>query len=305
MNTPHWTERLSEYLDGDLSTAERDACEQHLAGCAGCARLLEELKGVAAAARALPPTPPPAELWNAIEARLETPVLAMRPRAEIRERLARRWTFSAGQLAAMAACLVAVTTAAMWLAVHGSHPGATGVGGTGPVAVSPPSGPTASERGGDSSSATSPEATSAPETGAPGGQLAHAGDDRGERGEHERGEHERAGREPGESRGGEAALPRSTDPDAGVPAVAADFGVNRYDAAIAELQSSLDQRRSTLDTSTVRIVEQNLAIIDKAIADARTALAADPSSRYLNTYLASTMRRKVDFLRRVNSLARI
>ena len=90
-----------------------------------------------------------------------------------------------------------------------------------------------------------------------------------------------------------------------MPAIAADFGVGRYDAAIAELQTSLDQRRSTLDSSTVRIVAQNLAIIDKAISDARVALAADPSSRYLNTYLASTMRRKVDFLRRVNSLARI
>jgi hypothetical protein len=103
----------------------------------------------------------------------------------------------------------------------------------------------------------------------------------------------------------EAARPRRTDLEAGVPAVAADFGVGRYDAAIAELQTSLDQRRSTLDSSTVRIVAQNLAIIDKAITDARTALAADPSSQYLNTYLASTMRRKVDFLRRVNSLARI
>lgn len=295
MNTTHWTERLSEYLDGDLSTAERDACEQHLAGCAECARVLEELKGITAAARALPPTPPPADLWNAIEARLETPVLTMRPRAEVRERLARRWTLSVGQLAAMAACLVAVTAAAMWLAVHG--PGTKGSSTNGPVAVVPRSSapPVA---GGTDSTAPAPETARTPGTASQEQPLASS-----ETGEER---HERAGRRDDDERHEREASPaRRTDPDAGVPAVAADFGVNRYDAAIAELQTSLDQRRSTLDTSTVRIVAQNLAIIDKAIADARTALAADPSSRYLNTYLASTMRRKVDFLRRVNSLARI
>lgn len=309
MNTSHWTERLSEYLDGDLSNAERDACEQHLAGCAECAGVLEELKAVAAAARALPGAPPPAELWNAIEARLETPVLAMRPRAEIRERLARRWTFSAGQLAAMAACLVAVTAAAMWLATHGST-GSPGAGTADPVATVPGGSAPSPSSGSDESSTASPEATLSPEASAPQQQLAHLDDDLAERGEHgrdgsERGEHEHGEHARGESRVRDAVRPRRTDFDAGVPAVAADFGVNRYDAAIAELQTSLDQRRSTLDSSTVKIVEQNLAIIDKAIADARAALAADPSSRYLNTYLASTMRRKVDFLRRVNSLARI
>ena len=47
MNTnplAHWDSRLSEYLDGELTAAERDTCEAHLAGCTGCARLLEELK---------------------------------------------------------------------------------------------------------------------------------------------------------------------------------------------------------------------------------------------------------------------
>ena len=77
----HWTERLSEYLDGDLSPAERETCEAHLDACADCARLLEELKSVVAEAGALPLVPPPAGLWDAIESRLETPVLQFRPRA--------------------------------------------------------------------------------------------------------------------------------------------------------------------------------------------------------------------------------
>ncbi len=78
---------------------------------------------------------------------------------------------------------------------------------------------------------------------------------------------------------------------------------NRTDAAIADLQTELTQNESRLDTSTVRVVRQNLAIIDRAIADARAALQKDPSNTYLNLHLADTMRRKVDLLRRVNDLA--
>ena len=281
MNASHWTDRLSEYLDGELTDVERASCEAHLAGCAECAGVLEELKAVAAAARALPAAPPSAEVWSAIEARLETPVLRMRPRAELRERLSRRWTLSMGQLAAMAACLVAITAGAMWLAGRG---GSNGRQATGPVAVAPPAtGATAPQGTGDSARAGEAGDGAAPSSAAAPTLLAHR--------ENEGGDEEREARD---DAAGHA-----------VPAVAADFGVGRYDAAIAELQQSLEQRRSTLDSSTVRVVEQNLAIIDKAIDDARKALATDPSSRYLNAYLASTMRRKVDLLRRVNSLARI
>ncbi len=75
------------------------------------------------------------------------------------------------------------------------------------------------------------------------------------------------------------------------------------DAAIADLQASLTQNESRLDTTTVRIVRQNLAIIDRAIAEARAALQKDPGNAYLNLHLADTMRRKVELLRRVNDIA--
>jgi len=52
----------------------------------------------------------------------------------------------------------------------------------------------------------------------------------------------------------------------------------------------------------VRVVRQNLAVINQAIAEARTALERDPGSTYLNLHLANTMRRKVELLRRVNAL---
>jgi anti-sigma factor RsiW len=82
---------------------------------------------------------------------------------------------------------------------------------------------------------------------------------------------------------------------------AASVGFEQYDSAIAELEQALAQRRASLDTSTVRVVEQNLAAIDRAIAEARRALAADPTDPYLHDHLASTMRRKMGLLRRLTA----
>jgi len=75
------------------------------------------------------------------------------------------------------------------------------------------------------------------------------------------------------------------------------------DGAIADLQAELAQNEKRLDTATVRIVRKNLAVIDRAIAEARMALRSDPGNAYLNLHLADTMRRKVELLRRVNELA--
>jgi anti-sigma factor RsiW len=75
-----------------------------------------------------------------------------------------------------------------------------------------------------------------------------------------------------------------------------------YDAAVAELQQVLDQGRGRLDTATVRVLEQNLRLIDQAIEQARRAVAADSANAYLNSHLAETMRQKLDLLRQAASL---
>ena len=84
--------------------------------------------------------------------------------------------------------------------------------------------------------------------------------------------------------------------------VAADFGFSRYDAAIADLERTLEQHRGQLDPATVRVVELNLRLIDRAIAQARRALESDPANPYLNNHLADQMRLKVDVLRQVTAL---
>ena len=75
-----------------------------------------------------------------------------------------------------------------------------------------------------------------------------------------------------------------------------------YDAAVADLERVLAEGRGRLDTTTVRVLEQNLHVIDQAIEQARRAVAADSANAYLNSHLAETMRRKLDLLRQAASL---
>ena len=83
----------------------------------------------------------------------------------------------------------------------------------------------------------------------------------------------------------------------------ASFASSGYEVAVAELQQVLESSRDRLDTATVRVIEENLAIIDRAIAQAQRALALDPGSTYLREYLAGTMRQKLEFLQQAAQMA--
>lgn len=102
-------------------------------------------------------------------------------------------------------------------------------------------------------------------------------------------------------RGAPAVAEQSALPGAGSLAVA--VARQDYDDAVAQLQEVIEQRRAELDSVTVRVIEENLAAIDRAIDEARQALAADPANGYLSQHLAATMRRKVDLLRRAATTA--
>ena len=94
----------------------------------------------------------------------------------------------------------------------------------------------------------------------------------------------------------------ATAPGAPVAINARNRASQSYSAAIADLERVLAGGRGQLDTTTVRVIEQNLAAIDRAIAQAQQALLADPANLYLNTHLAETMRRKLDLLRQAATL---
>jgi anti-sigma factor RsiW len=97
----------------------------------------------------------------------------------------------------------------------------------------------------------------------------------------------------------EAAAPPVAGPAITIAPVAMGEG---YESAVRDLEQVLAEGRDRLDTATVRVLEQNLRIIDEAIAESRQALEADPASPYLNAHLAQTMKRKLELLRQAARL---
>ena len=215
-----WTNRLSEYLDGDLDATQRAALEAHLATCGQCYATLAELRDVVARAKTLADREPLNDLWTGIHAGItqttDTGRRAVRPSG-------RRFVFSVPQLLAASIALVLMSGSGMWLALRHE---------------------------------TSPTPQPTPQ----------------------------------------AVVPERT------PVRQARWRM-QSDQAIAELQDALDVNESKLDTATVRIVRQNLAVIDRAIAQAQHALRRDPGNTYLNLHLAKAMRQKIELLRRANALA--
>lgn len=213
-----WTNRLSEYLDGDLDNTERAALEAHLATCGHCYATLAELREVVGRAKTLVDREPAKDLWAGIRAGLTTDA----PIPLRRDRLVRRrFSLTVGQLLAASIALVLMSGFGMWLALRHEK---------------------------------TPQPTQ------------------------------------------QAGVPDRT------PVREARWRV-QSDQAIAELQDALEANESKLDTATVRIVRENLAVIDRAIAQAQHALRRDPGNTYLNLHLANTMRQKIELLRRVNALA--
>jgi hypothetical protein len=222
-----WTDRLSEYLDGELPENERLALEAHLSGCPQCSTVLEELRRVVKQARGLPPLEPDADLWPTIARRIgATPPAGSEVIDLPARRTARRqWTFSLPQLAAAGIALMTLSGGAVWLLNQPTKPGAL------------------------------------------------------------------------------AAV--DSVPSRGTPVVTVGLkpsASQSYAAAVADLERVLAEGRGKLDPTTVRVIEQNLAAIDRAIAEAQRALDADSANLYLNTHLAETMRRKLDLLRQAAAL---
>jgi anti-sigma factor RsiW len=124
-----WTDKLSDFLDDELTLEERYAVESHLQGCASCAAVLEELKQVVARARSLEGRPPRADLWPGIAARIDSDHADLRPgttgmegahgRAAadvlpMRPRAARRVSFTLPQLAAASLLIAAMSGGLVW-----------------------------------------------------------------------------------------------------------------------------------------------------------------------------------------------
>jgi anti-sigma factor RsiW len=58
---------ISDYVDGTIAPAERPSVERHLAACAACRQLADDLREIARAAATLELREPPVRVWGRIE----------------------------------------------------------------------------------------------------------------------------------------------------------------------------------------------------------------------------------------------
>jgi tetratricopeptide (TPR) repeat protein len=120
--TTHWTDRLSEYLDDEMSATERAACDTHLAVCSACREALDGLQWVVTTARADADQAPPADLWPGVLQRMVPADAGGRadvPQpdfASARSRATRQVVFTLPQLALAASLLIAVSAGVAYLA---------------------------------------------------------------------------------------------------------------------------------------------------------------------------------------------
>ena len=119
---PHdaFTDRLSDYIDDEVSDEERRQIDAHLLTCAECRTVVEELRNVVAHAASLEDTPAAGDLWPGIAAR----VRSQRPRGSglvLFRRLvsARRFSFTVPQLAAATLAVMLLSGGVVWMARSG------------------------------------------------------------------------------------------------------------------------------------------------------------------------------------------
>lgn len=222
MTTDSFSDRLSEYLDGELSAPEQAAIDAHLVHCGGCRETLEQLRGVVLEATSLGDAAPSRDLWTGVAARI-TPGSQLRGFVSpFRRAISSRLSFTLPQLAAAGLALMVLSGGLVWMARSGD-----------PRADFPPI-------------------------------SAHVAD------------------------GPAVPPPNFADPT--------------YDDAIADLERTFEAGRTELDAETVRVVEENLGTIDRAIDQSRRALATDPANVYLILHLTEMRQRKLLLLRRSTTL---
>lgn len=116
MNTDAFTDRLSEYLDDELSATERATVDAHLNTCIACRTTLEELRAVIERAAALPDAPPDRELWSGVAARISRPTLS-----PFRRAISARLSFTLPQVAAASLALMVLSGGLVWMARSGDR----------------------------------------------------------------------------------------------------------------------------------------------------------------------------------------
>jgi anti-sigma factor RsiW len=114
-----FADRLSDYLDDELTPAERSAVEAHLATCAECRSTLEALRAIVSEAAQLSDVPPVNDLWSGISARIASTRPAYRYVSVFRRMASSRLSFTIPQIAAAALALMVLSGTLVWMARSG------------------------------------------------------------------------------------------------------------------------------------------------------------------------------------------
>jgi len=76
----------------------------------------------------------------------------------------------------------------------------------------------------------------------------------------------------------------------------------QYASAIADMTTALEANRDELPVETVRLIEENLQVIDEAIRRSLAALEKAPRSLSLQQAVMTSYERKLDFLRQAAAI---
>ncbi len=257
-------ELFLDFFEDTLGEADRDRFDNHVSTCVRCQSLIRDIDGIRDQAAALPDMIPARDLWSGIEARIQPQVRSIStPRASS---ISKTW------LAAAAAALIVATSGVTYLATSRSITSLPGTVKPSTIVATPQVAmvtPEPSETGKTSAPSSAPVAvvpeaepartTSDPARSSPSASLASAARDK---------------------------APMSPSEIA-------------FTGEITQLQTVLTARRSQLDPETVKVVEDNLKLIDSAVKRARAALEKDPASGFLTRQLDNALQKKVELLRTV------
>ena len=97
---------------------------------------------------------------------------------------------------------------------------------------------------------------------------------------------------------GVAPVPGNAGPDVAVKEVADELrlAMQHYENAITKLEALTKSNDGALDPAIAEMLQKNLAVVDRAIAESRVALANSPDSESARESLFEALRRKVGVL---------
>jgi hypothetical protein len=259
MTCEQFEERLADYMEGEITAAERAQMEAHAASCAACGALLSDLQRIVAEAAELPEIAPPAAVWSGIESRISTAIVPI---------ATHRRSIPLVRALTAAAAMILLTATATYIAtvkyMSDSPVSNTAQSVAQRPASTAPAGISSVEGGSSATQIDKPNASYATSV------------------------------ERGVPDAGSSSVRTVSRADRTRSRTANAASV--YDAEIARLRSVI-KRRDDLDPKTIATIQRSLAVIDTAITQARAAVAADPASAFLNQRLADAQTKKVELLR--------